>query len=615
MSYRLGIDLGTTYTAAAVTRPATDGRRPTAEIVNLGDRAAQIPSVLHLSPDGTVLVGEAAERRVVSEPDRVVREFKRQVGDLTPIVVDGVEHTAHDLMALLVGRVVDQVVQRQGGRPDRIAVTHPAPWGPHKVSLVRTALQARGLEVELLDEPRAAAISYAATERVEPGSVVAVYDLGGGTFDAAVVRKNGGFTMLGRPEGIERLGGVDFDDAVFTHVRNSVGKALDQLDPADEEVVAAVARLRRDCVEAKEALSSDTEVRIPVLLPGIRTTVRLVRGEFEEMIRDDVEASVEVLRRAVTSAGVAPTDLTAVLLVGGSSRIPLVAQLVSAGLDRPVAVDADPKNAIALGAALAVTSGPDQVRTAAPPAAARTIPGPGAAMATGAIPRPAPSPPPAPVPAGVTGAPRAAAAMPHAGRIAGGRPPGMISPAADERPTRTLGGPSVLPAPRQPVDGPAPTAVLGRAVGPARPLAGGDRRRRRPVGAYLGAGGLLVAAALAAAVSFWPDRPATTPTGSLSSTLLPVSVAADPAPTSVPASVEDDEPIGAADPVRPPAGDADVPRPREEQVVVVTTTTAAPPTTAPPTEPPTTTAPDAEPSTAPPEPEVTVPPIDPGTGG
>jgi hypothetical protein len=215
----------------------------------------------------------------------------------------------------------------------------------------------------------------------------------------------------------------------------------------------------------------------------------------------------------------------------------------------------------------------------------------------------------------VTGAPRAAAAAPHAGRIAGGRPPGMISPAADERPTRTLGGPGVLPAPRPPVDGPAPTAVLGRAAGPARPLAGGDRRRRGPVGVYLGAGGLLVAAALAAAVSFWPDQPTATPTGSLSSTLIPVSVAAEPAPTSAPAPVEDDEPVGAADPVRPPAGDGGVPRPHEEQVVVVTTTEAAPPTTAPPTEPPTTTTPDAEPSTAPPEPDVTVPPIDPGTGG
>ena len=246
---------------------------------------------------------------------------------------------------------------------------------------------------------------------------------------------------------------------------------------------------------------------------------------------------------------------------------------------------------------------------------AATAPGPGAAVATGAIPRPAPSPLPAPVPAGVTGAPRAAAAMPHAGRIAGGRPLGMISPAADERLTRTLGGPSVLPAPRQPVDGPAPTAVLGRAAGPARPLAGGERGRRRPVGVYLGTGGLLVAATLAAAVSFWPDQPIAAPTGSLSSTLIPVSVAAEPAPTPAPAPVDDDEPVAAADPVRPPAGDGDAPRPREEQVVVVTTTTAAPPTTAPRTEPPTTTTPDAEPSTVPPEPDVTVPPIDPGTGG
>ena len=241
MSYRLGIDLGTTYTAAAVTRPTADGRRPTAEIVNLGDRAAQIPSVLHLSPDGTVLVGEAAERRVVSEPDRVVREFKRQVGDLTPIVVDGVEHTAHDLMALLIGRVVDQVVQRQGGRPDRIAVTHPAPWGPHKVNLLRTALQARGLEVELL-ESRAAALSYAATERVSPR-------LGrrGVRPRRRHVRRRGGpqerrLHDAGPAGGHRAPGGVDFDDAVFTHVRTSVGKALDQLDPADEEVVAAVAR-------------------------------------------------------------------------------------------------------------------------------------------------------------------------------------------------------------------------------------------------------------------------------------------------------------------------------------------------------------------------------------
>jgi molecular chaperone DnaK len=120
-------------------------------------------------------------------------------------------------------------------------------------------------------------------------------------------------------------------------------------------VLAAVAQLRRECREAKEALSADTEVSISVLLPGARGSVRLHRSEFEALIRDRVEETVGALRRAVGSAGLAPEALSTVLLVGGSSRIPLVAQLVSEQLGRPVAVDADPKNAIAKGAALAVT--------------------------------------------------------------------------------------------------------------------------------------------------------------------------------------------------------------------------------------------------------------------
>ena len=336
--------------------------------------------------------------------------------------------------------------------------------------------------------------------------------------------------MLGRPEGIERLGGVDFDDAVFSHVRNSVGEALDRLDPADEEVLAAVARLRRDCVEAKEALSADTEVRIPVLLPGLQTTVRLVRGEFEEMIRDDVEASVEVA---------APSRRVRGCRAGGPHRGPAGRWLVPDPARRTARVG----GARPSGRRRRRSEERDRarcrpgrhVRPGSGPhggTPGRRPHDPGSRRRDGHR-RDPPARAVAPARAGSRRSDRGAASRRgHAARrrIAGGRPPGMISPAADERPTRTLGGPSVLPAPRQPVDGPAPTAVLGRAVGPARPLAGGDRRRRRPVGAYLGAGGLLVAAALAAAVSFWPDRPATTPTGSLSSTLLPVSVAARPGP-------------------------------------------------------------------------------------
>ena len=366
MGYQLGIDVGTTYTAAAVCRSA--GRywvEP--EVVTLGTRAATVPSVLFMASDGGIVVGEAAERRALTDPDRVVREFKRRIGDPTPIVVGGRSWAPEELSARLVRWVVDRVAEREGGPAAQIAVTHPAAWGSHKKDLLTAALAAQGLRVTLLAEPQAAAFHYATQERVAPGSTIAVYDLGGGTFDAAVVRKADrseaafgatGFGLLGRPEGLDRLGGIDFDDVVFDHVREGLPAAFSDLDDTDTGVLSAVARVRRECTEAKEALSADTDVSIPVLLPAGGGSVRLHRSEFESMIRPQVEETVDALRSAVHSAGCRPGELSAVLLVGGSSRIPLVAQLVSEGLARPVAVDTDPKNAIAKGAALSVSPMP-----------------------------------------------------------------------------------------------------------------------------------------------------------------------------------------------------------------------------------------------------------------
>ena len=239
-----------------------------------------------------------------------------------------------------------------------------------------------------MTEPEAAAIHYAATERIEPSQVVAVYDLGGGTFDAALLRRTDvdevgsdrGFEVIGRPEGIDRLGGVDFDAAVLAHVNRFLDGALDTLDLADPAVAAGLQRLRADCVEAKEALSSDTDTAIPVLLPGLHTEVRMTRGEFEGMIRPALIETVGALRRAMRTADVAPADVAAVLLVGGSSRIPLVAQLVGAELGRPVAVDAHPKHAVALGAALAAASA-DREASVGPGPGARAAGGPAAAAA------------------------------------------------------------------------------------------------------------------------------------------------------------------------------------------------------------------------------------------
>jgi hypothetical protein len=145
---------------------------------------------------------------------------------------------------------------------------------------------------------------------------------------------------------------VDIDEAVFAHVRRTVGESAFDIDLDDEAVVAALHQLRRDCVLAKEALSYDTETSIPVNLPGTHTIVRLTRGELEEMIRPLLAETISAFRRALSSSGCSAADLSGVLLAGGSSRIPLVAELLSADLGRSVAVNAHPKHIVALGAAM-----------------------------------------------------------------------------------------------------------------------------------------------------------------------------------------------------------------------------------------------------------------------
>ncbi|HUF84129.1 MAG TPA: Hsp70 family protein [Acidimicrobiia bacterium] len=348
MGYFVGIDLGTTFTAAAVFR---DGGQP--ETVQLGNRGASIPSTVFLRDDDTVLTGHAALRRGMSDPSRLARQFKRRFGDPTPLLLGGVPVSADALTGRMLRATVEAVTEREGSAPDAVAVCHPANWGPYKLDLLSQACRHAGLEGAMtVNEPEAAAVHYAAQERPAPEARVAVYDLGGGTFDAAVLRRtDDGFEILGSPDGIERLGGIDFDEAVVAHVRNAVGEALAALDPDDPTTISTLARLRDECVEAKEALSGDTEASVPVVLPGLVTEVRITRVEFEGMIRVPLSETIESLRRALRSAAVEPEDLAAVLLVGGSSRIPMVAEMVGAELGRPVAVDADPKHVVALGAA------------------------------------------------------------------------------------------------------------------------------------------------------------------------------------------------------------------------------------------------------------------------
>ena len=365
MSYFLAIDVGTSRTAASTARSAPDGSIVTAAF-SLGRSSDSAPSAI-FAADGELLFGEAAERRGLAQPERLIREFKRRVGDDVPIIAGDQRFAPEELYARMVAWVVDAVTEREGGRPAGISVAVPVTWGGHRSGLVSAALSREiSGEVRLISEPEAAARHYEATSPLEPGHALAVYDLGGGTFDAVILRKDDDerrVRIVGEPLGIADFGGADFDDIVLRHAIAAAGLSAAGL-AADPAARVGLSTLRRECVEAKEALSFDSEAVVPLLVGQVNSTVRLTRSEFEEMIEDGVERTIDVLATALETADVDSTELDAILLTGGSSRIPRIAELLSERFDRPIAIDADPKAIVALGAARAMADPRTGVSTA-----------------------------------------------------------------------------------------------------------------------------------------------------------------------------------------------------------------------------------------------------------
>ncbi|WP_055749545.1 Hsp70 family protein [Frankia sp. AvcI1] len=405
MRYGLGVDLGTTFTAVAVGHPVSAGlgRWGHTEMVSLGSRSVATPAVVHAGPDGRLLTGEAAVRRAALAPAHAALGYKRRLGDPTPLMLGDAPFSPAALLAASLGDTVRAVTDLQGAPPETIVLSRPAVWGPYRMKQFDEVARLAGVgDVRMVTEPVAAATHYTAVRPLPPGAIIAVYDLGGGTFDTAVLRfRAGGMEILGLPEGVEWLGGLDFDEAVVHHVDRELGGAVSDIDPQDHAGAVALARLRQECVLAKEALSFDEETVIPVFLPTARAEVRLTRARFEDMVRPAIHSTVDALHRTLSSAGVEPADLSAVLLAGGSSRIPAVARTVESALGRPTVVNAHPKHLVALGAARIAA----QLLEPATPhrAAAGTLPRPTAPRrpATTPPPPPPPSPhppPPAPLP-------------------------------------------------------------------------------------------------------------------------------------------------------------------------------------------------------------------------
>lgn len=350
MTWVLGIDFGTSYTTAAI---CANGRPEPIEI----DGQRRMPSVILVDEDGSIVVGSAAERLSATRPGRTLREPKRRLGEPTPVVLGGEPYSVINLVGALLASVYAEAVRHQGGPPTEIRLTHPASWGRPRLAELRRAAAIAGMpNVTLIPEPVAAAVAYANDSPESERGYVAVYDLGGGTFDTAILRHtNEGFTIQGRPGGDARLGGELFDELLAQHVTEQLTPEAASAIVASDELSwrQAAANLRSEARNAKETLSTRDYAELLVALPTGLTQVRVTRADLEGLITDYIDESVDLLARAVADAGMAPGELTAIYVTGGASRAPMIEERLRAAFPGVVVSRRnDPKMVIALGATL-----------------------------------------------------------------------------------------------------------------------------------------------------------------------------------------------------------------------------------------------------------------------
>jgi actin-like ATPase involved in cell morphogenesis len=347
----LSVDLGTSNTVAVL---SAHGRPP--RVIDI-DGASMIPSAVFATDDGTLVAGREAERRARLDPARFEPNPKRRVDEGTLLLGDKVIPVTDALAAVLRKVITETTRQLDGSAPEEVRLTHPAQWGPVRRNVLLSAARQAGMgsNLVLVPEPVAAAAHFASFpgRALTPGQALAVYDLGAGTFDVAVVgATQNGYVVLAEA-GLPDLGGLDVDQALLQHVGKQVASRDPELWQRLQVPSSAVDRraaraLREDVRAAKEALSSHPQTDLP--LPEPFDDVMVTRAELESLIRPNLVRSVELLASTIRTTGMTPDRLVGIYLVGGSSRIPLIATLISEQL-RVVPTSLDqPETAVALGA-------------------------------------------------------------------------------------------------------------------------------------------------------------------------------------------------------------------------------------------------------------------------
>ncbi|MET8846451.1 Hsp70 family protein [Amycolatopsis sp. NPDC004625] len=341
----LAIDFGTSGTVGVL---AAAGRGPRAVEV---DGSATMPSAVFADDDGLLVAGQDAERRARLDPSRFEPNPKRRIDEGT-LDLGGTKVGIADAFAAVLRRIGEEAGRQLGHPPAQTRISHPAGWGADRQDVLRDAAAKAGLaDVRLIPEPVAAAAHYASLGS-RTGGPIGVYDLGAGTFDCAVVGvTQQGFTVLAE-DGLPDLGSLDIDQALLVHIGRSVSHA----DPAQWQRLlrpqtTADRRTRRallqDVRDAKESLSRHAQTHVP--MPEPFGDVLVTRDELEALVRPSLLRSAELLAATIRRAGRTPAQLGGVYLVGGPSRMPLLATLLERQLGVTPTTQDQPETAVAFG--------------------------------------------------------------------------------------------------------------------------------------------------------------------------------------------------------------------------------------------------------------------------
>ncbi|NIH82650.1 type VII secretion-associated protein [Amycolatopsis viridis] len=372
MTLRVAVDFGTSSTCVVA---ALNGRPPQVVVV---DGQPLMSSAVYAAPDGTVFVGQEADRQAAMDPSRYEPNPKRRIDEGELLLGDRVLRVT-DVVRAVLGRAVAEARRlASNAEVDLLVLTHPAEWGAVRTRLLRQAASGLAREVTLVPEPVAAAVFHAATFAPEeinsdrtveistrPGATLAVLDLGGGTVDVSVVSRvsgNRGFQVLAT-RGDPSFGGADVDQLLLEHV----GGLVSSVDPSawrqlveGRELTERRRRrvLRQDVRGAKETLSRHAYTDVP--MPPPFADAHVTREDLERLVAAPLGRAVELTCAAIEDAGLRPKQLTAIFLVGGSSRIPMISRLIHERTGVvPTTLD-QPETVVARGALLAVQKAPER---------------------------------------------------------------------------------------------------------------------------------------------------------------------------------------------------------------------------------------------------------------